>query len=72
MTGSHRDIVVEARAGLILADQPSARAYAAYFETQMRRGRIRRLLFSSYLWFARTGTVLTGLGPTGIGAAPMG
>lgn len=62
MTGRQRDKAVKARAELILADQPSVEAYAAYFEAQMRCGRIRRLLFTSYLWFARTGTVLAGLG----------
>jgi hypothetical protein len=60
MTGRQRNKVVEARAELILADQPSVEAYAAYFETQMHRGKVRRLLFTSYLWFARAGIVLRG------------
>jgi hypothetical protein len=62
MTRRQRTIAVEAHADLILADEPSAEAYAAYFETQMRRGKVRRLLYTSYLWFARAGTILTGLG----------
>jgi hypothetical protein len=54
------------RADLILADEPSVEAYAAYFETQMHRNKVRRLLYTSYLWFARVGTILTGLGHTDI------
>ena len=64
MTRSQRTKVVEARADLILADEPSAQTYAAYFETQMHRGKVRRLLYTSYLWFARAGTILTRLGHT--------
>ena len=66
MTGWQRNKVVEARADLILADEPSVEAYAAYFETQMHRSKVRRLLYTSYLWFARAGTFLTGLGHTDI------
>ncbi len=66
MTGRQRNKVVEARADLILADEPSVESYAAYFETQMHRGKVRRLLYSSYLWSARAGTILTGLGHTDI------
>jgi hypothetical protein len=58
MTGWQRNEVVEARAELILADQPSAEAYAAYFETQMHRVSMRRLLFTSYLWLARAGRLV--------------
>ena len=42
MTRRQRDNVVEARADLILAEEPSLKAYVAYFETQMRRGIARR------------------------------
>lgn len=66
MTRRQRNEMVEARADLILADEPSAGAYAAYFETQMHRAKVRRLLYTSYLWFARAGTILTGLGHTDI------
>jgi hypothetical protein len=65
MTGRQRNKVVQARAELILADQPSVEAYAAHFETQMRCGKVRRLLFTSHLWFARAGAVLTGRAITG-------
>jgi hypothetical protein len=61
MTGWQRTQVVEANTDLILADEPSARAYAAYFETQMHRGTMRRLPYASFLWLARAGTVMTGL-----------
>ena len=66
MTRRQRTKVVEARADIILADEPSAEAYATYFETQMHRGKVRRLFYTSYLWFARAGTILTGLGHTHI------
>ncbi len=49
MTRRQRNIAVEARADLILADKPSVQAYAAYFETQMHRGKVRRLLHASCL-----------------------
>ena len=66
MTRRQRTQVVEANADLILADEPSVEAYAAYFDTQMHRGKVRRLLYASYLWFARAGTILTGLSHTDI------
>ena len=66
MTHRQRNIAVEAHADLILADESSIEAYAAYFETQMHRGKVRRLLYTSYLWFARAGTSMTGLGHTDI------
>jgi len=66
MTRRQRTKFVEANADLILADEPSAEAYAAYFETQMNCGKVRSLLYASYLWFARAGTILTGLGHTDI------
>jgi len=62
MTRRQRNITVEARADLILADEPSVQAYTAYFETQMHRGKVRRRLYASYLWFARAGTILNRLG----------
>jgi hypothetical protein len=68
MTGWQRSKMVERRAALILADQPSVKDYAAYFETQMYRGQVRRLLFASYLWLTRAGTVLTRLGRLAIKA----
>jgi hypothetical protein len=65
MTGRQRSKVVEAHADLILADETSVEAYAAYFETQMHSGKVRRLLFISYPWLARAFTVLTGLNDAG-------
>ena len=69
MTRWQRHIAVEKRADLILADKPSVGTYAAYFETQMHRGKMRRLLCASCLWFARAGTILPWLGHTGPGTA---
>jgi hypothetical protein len=60
MTRIQRNKVVEAHAELIMADEHPLKAYAAYFETQMHCGRARRLLYTSYLWLARAGTLLTG------------
>lgn len=62
MTRRQRNKVVEARADLVLADEPSVEAYAAYFETQMHRGAVRKLLYTSCLWFFRAGAILTRLG----------
>jgi hypothetical protein len=66
MTRWQRHKVVEARADLILADEPSVEAYSAYFEAQMHRGRVRWWLYARYLWFARAGTTLTRLGRANI------
>ena len=62
MTRRQRNIAVEARADLILADEASVEAYAAYFKTQMHHGKAPRLRYTSYLWFARAGTILNRLG----------
>ena len=51
------------RAGLILAGELSAAAYADQFDAQMRRGKLRTLLYASYVQFARTGAVVFGLDP---------
>jgi hypothetical protein len=67
MTGWQRSRVVETRAALILADLLSVEDYAAYFDTQMHRGKGRRLLFAGYLWFTRAGRVLARLGWLAIG-----
>jgi hypothetical protein len=66
MTRRQRNIAVEARADLILADEPLVEAYAAYFETQMHCGKVRRLLYAGYIWLARAVTILTRLGHTDI------
>ena len=50
--------LIEARADLILVDELSAKVYGLHFESQMRRGRIRQLLYASCLYFARAGAGL--------------
>lgn len=45
----------------ILDSEPAARAYAIHFETQLRRGRIRRLLSACYRHFSRAGAIAAGL-----------
>lgn len=60
MTRRQRDKAVEAHADLILAEEPSLRAYAAHFEVQMHRGRACKLLSASYQWLTRTGGLLPG------------
>ena len=50
----------EARAHLILADELSIEAYGRHFETQVHRGRIRQLLYASYLHLVRAGAGLAG------------
>jgi hypothetical protein len=44
MTHRRRDELVETRAALVLADELTAEAFAEYFEAQMQRGKVRRLL----------------------------
>jgi len=57
----HRDRnkLVEVRADLIFADEVTTEAYAAHFETQMHRSMMRKLLYTSYLQFARTGAMFS-------------
>jgi hypothetical protein len=61
MNGRRDNELVEARAELILAGELSIKAYGRHFETQMRGGRIRRLLYASCLHFARGSAGLAGL-----------
>lgn len=61
MTRRQRNELVAVRADLILADEPAAEAYELHFEAQLRRGKVRRLLYASYAHFARAGAVLAGL-----------
>jgi hypothetical protein len=61
-----RNKVVEARADLILGGELTAEAYVAHFETQMRRIKLRRLLYVSYVHFARGCVPLAGHGPGGL------
>jgi hypothetical protein len=44
VTGSERHVHVEERANRILRDERAAKAYAAFVEAQLRRGRMRNLL----------------------------
>lgn len=66
MNGRRDYELIEARAELILADELSIKAYGRHFETQMRGGRIRRLLYASFLHFTRAGAGLAGLYAGGI------
>jgi hypothetical protein len=61
-----RNKVVEARADLILGGELTAEAYVAHFETQMRRIKLRRLLYISYVHFARACAPLAGHDSSGI------
>ena len=61
-----RNKVVEARTDLILGGEPTAQAYVVHFETQMRHIKLRRLLYISYVLFARARAPLAGHDPSGI------
>jgi hypothetical protein len=63
MTGRQRMQLVEERADLILASKPDEHEFVVHFESQMRRGKIRRLL---YTHFVRTGAIYAGLDPQDI------
>jgi hypothetical protein len=65
MIRRQRNKLVEVRADLILADEVSSEAYVIHFESQMRRSKVRKLLYTSFLQFARSGA-MTGLNPVGI------
>jgi len=56
-----RNELVAVRAAFILADEPAVKAYTLHFEAQMRRGKVRRLLYAGYMHFARTAVILSGL-----------
>ncbi len=66
MIRRQRNKLVEARAELISADELAAEAFAVHFKAQMRRRKVRRLLHTSYIHFARAGAALSGLDPRGI------
>jgi hypothetical protein len=61
MTRKQRSELAAARADLILADEPGAEAYRRHFEVHLRRGKLGRLLYASYVNFARAGAGLSGL-----------
>jgi hypothetical protein len=60
MTGRRRTQLAEERADLILASKLGVNLYAVHFEAQVCRGKIRRLLYASYVHWARACTNLTG------------
>jgi hypothetical protein len=57
MTRRQRNELV-ARADLILACELDVEAYTVHFETQMLRGKVRKLLVNCYVHFARAGVVV--------------
>jgi len=61
MTRRQHDQLVKTRTDLILGEELSAEVYAAHFETQMHRGKIRRWLCAGYIQFARGGAIASGL-----------
>ena len=61
MTRRQRNELVAVRAAFILADEPAVKAYTLHFEAQMRRGKVRRLLYAGYMHFARTAVILSGV-----------
>ena len=63
MTRSQRSKLVESRADLILAGESATEDYALYFDTQLRRSAVRRILLHAYLYFARSGAAQFGLDP---------
>ena len=63
MTRSQRSRLVESRADLILAGESATEDYALHFDTQLRRGAVRRILSHAYLYFARSGAAQFGLDP---------
>jgi hypothetical protein len=66
VTSGQRDKLVQERADLILGGDATVQAYATHFEIQMRRGRIRKLLCSSYRHFSRAGAMVFGVDPGSI------
>jgi hypothetical protein len=70
MIRRQRNRLVEVRADLILADEATVAAYAVHFETQMRRSKVRKLLSTSYLRFARNGVAMFNLTAIGMGWHP--
>ena len=61
MTRSQRNKLVAAHADLILGGDFAIEEYAVHFETQMHRSMVRKVLYNSYLHFARAGALLFGL-----------
>jgi hypothetical protein len=66
MTRRQRDQLVAVRTEFILADEPAVRAYMLHFESQLRRGKLRRLLYAGYLHFLKGSATLADLDARGI------
>jgi hypothetical protein len=71
MIRRQRNKLVEVRADLILAHEVTAEAYTMHFEAQMHRSKVRKLLDTGYLQFARTGAMFC-LNPIGAWWLPAG
>jgi hypothetical protein len=63
ITRRQRDRLVKERAEAILGSEPAVGAYAVHFDAQLRRRRLRVLLYRSYLRFSRAGAMAAGLDP---------
>jgi hypothetical protein len=63
MTRGQHDKLVKERADRILDSELTAGAYAIHFESQLRRGRVRKLLYIGFLHFSRAGAIAAGLDP---------
>jgi hypothetical protein len=61
MTRSQHDQLVKTRTDLILGGELTAEVYAAHFEIQMHRGKVRDRLYTAYIHFARAGAMVFGL-----------
>jgi hypothetical protein len=59
MIRRQRNKLVEVRADLILTDEVTAEAYAMHFESQMHRSKVRKLLYASFLQFARSNAMFS-------------
>jgi hypothetical protein len=69
MTRSQRDKLVAANAELILSGDFAIEEYTVHFETPMMHRSmvmVRKVLYHSYLQFARAGALLFGLDARGI------
>jgi hypothetical protein len=69
MIRRQRNKLVEVRADLILADEATTEAYVVHFEGQMRRSKMRKLLYASFLQFAHSGAMFD-FNPIGIWWTP--
>jgi len=61
MIRRQRDQLVAVRAEFILTDEPAVQAYMLHFERQLRRGKLRRLLYAGSMHFLRGSSTLADL-----------